>query len=691
MINAASMARSRPVFYIIEDAQWIDSVSESMLADVLASIPRMPSMMMTTFRPEYVGALAHRSDAQTIALAPLSDSETVALLAQLVGSDPSVGDLTASIADRAAGNPFFVEEMVRELAQRGVLRGEHGSYVCAVNSADVSVPVTVQAAIEARIDRLDAAAKRMLNAASVIGDRFGVELLTMLAADPALDNLVGEELIDQVRAAPSAEYAFRHPLIRAVAYESQLQSVRADLHRQLAAAIGSVGPGSTESNAALIAEHLEAAGDLRAAYDWHMRAGAWSANRDIAAASLSWERALRIATTLPDPDEDVTAMRIAPLRMLCGTAWRVNANIADRFEELRELCASVGDKASLAIGMAGVVTEHLFCGRVREASRLASEQMALLESIGDPGLTIEAGFMAIFVKYHCGEIADVLRWSATVIDWAEGDPAKGNLIVGSPLALALVWRGIARFWLGRDGWREDLTDAVATARHTDPSTRAWVVIWKNHVSVGYGVLLPDDAVVRELEEALHVAERTGDDTALGLVKYTLGVVLVYRGAAADRQRGLELVEQVRGMCLQRQFYRSELPALDFSTALEMVRRGDRDGAIRLMREAVDQVFDEGRGLTYGVAGIAGLVETLLSRGAAGDIDEARRAIDRLANLPSGDGLTILEITLLRLRALLSMARGDDIAYRDLTDRYRAMAESLGFEGHIAMARAMAED
>jgi hypothetical protein len=85
------------------------------------------------------------------------------------------------------------------------------------------------------------------------------------------------------------------------------------------------------------------------------------------------------------------------------------------------------------------------------------------------------------------------------------------------------------------------------------------------------------------------------------------------------------------------------------------------------------------------------VETLLSRGTAGDIDEAWRAIDRLASLPSGDGLTIPEITLLRLRALLSMACGDDIAYRDLTDRYRAMAESLGFEGHIAMARAMAED
>ena len=115
--------------------------------------------------------------AQTIALAPLGDSDTAALLGELLGSDPSVGELSAMIADRAAGNPFFAEEMVRELVQRGVLTGERGGYVCRADVAEVSVPATVQAAIEARIDRLSTPAKRTLNAASVIGARFGAELL----------------------------------------------------------------------------------------------------------------------------------------------------------------------------------------------------------------------------------------------------------------------------------------------------------------------------------------------------------------------------------------------------------------------------------------------------------------------------------------------------------------------------------
>ena len=202
LINATSLARTEPALFIIEDAHWIDAVSESMLADFLTVIPRTPSMVLITSRPEYEGALTRVHGAQTIALAPLGDSDTAALLGELLGSDPSVGELAAVIAERAAGNPFFAEEMVRELAQRGVLAGERGGYVCRADVAEVSVPATVQAAIEARIDRLNTPAKRTLNAASVIGARFGAELLAALGIDAVFDELLGAELIDQVRFTP---------------------------------------------------------------------------------------------------------------------------------------------------------------------------------------------------------------------------------------------------------------------------------------------------------------------------------------------------------------------------------------------------------------------------------------------------------------------------------------------------------
>src|ERR1700753_804766 len=400
LINRATLARSEPVLYIIEDAHWIDGVSESMLADFLTVIARTPTMVLVTSRLEYKGDLTRVAGEQTIALAPLGDSDTAALLDELLGSDPSVGKLAAIIADRAAGNPFFAEEMVRELVQRGLLAGERGDYVCRADVAEVAVPATVQAAIEARIDRLSAPAKRTLTAASVLGARFDQELLAV-------------ELIDQVRFTPHPEYVFCHPLIRAVAYESQLKSDRAQVHRRLAVAIQERAPGSVEENAALIAEHLQAAGELHAAYGWHMRAGAWSTDRDVDAARLSWERACQIADALPADDPGQLSMRIAPRTMLCATDWQGRAfhETQGRFAELRELCTAAGDKVSLAIGMTGLGTEHLFAGRARDGSQLASEQMALLEAIGDPTLTIGLAVVAVGSWFASGEFGEIGRWS----------------------------------------------------------------------------------------------------------------------------------------------------------------------------------------------------------------------------------------------------------------------------------------
>ncbi|MBE1549811.1 class 3 adenylate cyclase/RecA/RadA recombinase [Mycobacterium sp. OAS707] len=690
LVNSAWLARTDPTLFIIEDAHWVDAVSESMLADFLGVIPRTPSMVLITSRPDYDGALMRVHGAQTIALAPLGDSDTAELLGELLGSDPSVGELAAIITERAAGNPFFAEEMVRELAQRGALVGDHAEYVCRVDVTELSVPATVQAAIEARIDRLSTPAKRTLNAAAVIGARFDAELLARLGIDESVDELLSTELIDQVRFTPSARYAFRHPLIRAVAYESQLKSDRADWHRRLAAAIQESGPSSVEENAALIAEHLESAGELHAAYGWHMRAGAWLTNRDVGAARISWERACRIADALPDDDTGRLSMRIAPRTMLCATDWQghqATHHTHGRFAELRELCSAAGDKVSLAVGMSGLITELLYAQRTREGSRLASEQMALLDSIGDPTLTVGLAFVAFAIWFEAGEFGEISRWSQTVIDLAAGDPAKGaGFGVGSPLAIGLAFRAIGRWWQGRPGWRQDLDDAIAMVRNSDPATAALVLTW-TYGAVLYGVLRPDDSILSEIEAVVQSAHRAGSDHAMFYAEYLLGGMLLYRDDAADRHRGLDLA--ARGYEWQREQAPSLLPVTDLVTAPERARRGDRDGAILLARNAVDEIRRPGR-IGYGVLAAGILVEMLLERGADGDVAEANEAIDWLSSLRADQGSAILEITLLRLRALLAGARGDAVTYRDLVTRYRAMAESLGYEGHMAWAAAMSK-
>jgi hypothetical protein len=689
LVNAASLARETPALYIIEDAHWIDEVSESMLADFFTVIPQTPSLVLVTYRPEYRGPLTQLPGAQTVALAPLSDSETAALVSELVGPDPSVRKLGQTIADRAAGNPFFAEEMVRELAERGVLRGERGAYISTAEAAEVSVPATLHATIAARIDRLDPKAKRTLSAASVVGSRFGLDQLTVLGTEPVVGDLVAAQLIDQVRFTRHAEYVFHHPLIRAVAYESQLKSDRAELHRRLAAAIEAREPDSADQNAALIAEHLEAAGDRHAAFGWHMRAAAWATNRDIAAARLSWERAEKIADALPAEDPDRAAMRIAPRTMLCGIAYRVHMNVAgDRFDELRQLCTAAGDKASLAIAMAGLVMDHVYQDRMREASQLASEIMALIESLGDPTLTVGLSIAAIYAKIESAEWCDVLGWSQRVIDLADGDPAKGNIIFGSPLAVALTNRGMARYGLGRPGWRDDLQHGLAMARSTDPLSYAMVVTYVYFPGIPNGVLTPDDLAVREIEDVLRIAERSSDDLALPLARLTLGVALVHRHTDAERDRGQKLLAEVSEALLRRGHNLGELPIVNVYSARERARRGDRDEAVPLMRAAVDHLFREGRLLLWGVPATGVLVETLLDRGADGDVAEADAAIERLAAAPSEEGLVLRDIWLLRLRALLAKAHGYEASYCDYGDRYRDMATTLGFEGHTAWAQAM---
>jgi adenylate cyclase len=604
----------------------------------------------------------------------------------MLGADASINEVGSAVTDRAAGNPFFAEEMVRELAERGVLVGRPGAYVSTAQFADIRVPATLQATIAARIDRLDAEAKRTLNAAAVIGSRFTAELLTAVGIDPRFDDLLNAELIDQLVQERAPQYVFHHPLIRTVAYESQLKSARREMHRRLAVAIESHDPTRADENAALIAEHFEAAGDLRAAFDWQMRAGSWSTNRDIAAARSNWRRAQQIADQLRSDDPDRTPMRIAPRTLLCATAWRVGGSVEDTgYDDLRALTTATGDKRSLAIGMSGLLLTLAFHGQFRESARLASEYAELLDSIGDHELTVGLLFGAVVAKWEAGESAASLQLAQRVIDSAHGDPAMGDLIVGSPLALALAMRGSVRSCLGHPGWKDDLNEAVAMARAYDPFSRALTVMFRA-LPIGYGALLPDAAALRETAEVLDVAQRSGDDFTLANAQLARGALLVQQDGG-DRGHGFDLLAAVRRAALQQRFTVSAMWFEDTLIAKEKCRSGDIDDAIELSRSVVDGLLEAGNMIWSGLA-TSTLVDLLLQRAAQGDHDEAQAAIDRLATVPTEPDFILHALPLLRLRALLAQANGDHETYRDYRDRYRAMAASVGFEGHTKWAEEM---
>ena len=687
LINTAQLTRTNPALYVIEDVHWIDEVSESMLADFLSVIPQSHSIAMITYRPEYQGVLARVAGIKEIALVPLDVSQSTALMTELLGSDHSVAELAAKVTERAAGNPFFAEEIVRDLADRKVLVGSRGEYVCGSDDDDISVPATLQATIAARIDRLGPQAKRTVQAAAVVGMRFTADLLVSLGVDPAITALSEAELIVEMDSGAQQEYEFRHPLIRTVAYESQLKAGRAELHRRLAAAIEQREAAAVDASAALIAEHLEAAGDLHGAYAWHMRAAGWSATRDIFGARISWQRARDVSDRLADDDPNFTAMRIAPRTLLCASAFRGGGSVADtRFDELRDLTGRSGDKRSLAMGMSGYVMALTVHSHHRESSRLASECMALFESIGDPALTVGLAFPLVLAKYEAGEITEALRMAQRAIDLADDDPTMGNLIFGSPLALLMAIRGTLRYGLGQPGWNDDMDRAIVMARAHDPPTLVFAIMYK-YLGIPAGALLPDDAALCDTAEAPQLAERSSDDFALAAARFARGVTLLYRDGE-DREAGLDLLRQTRGACLQERFSTTTLAFIDGLFAKEKARTGDVDGAIESARSILARMSDTGEALGHG--GAAGtLVELLLTRGDDADLREAREIVDSLASAPIDPGNVLDEITSLFMRAFLAQAEEDQVAYRGFAERIRTMATALGAEGFIALASAMA--
>ena len=685
LINSAFINQSQPTVYVIEDAHWIDDASESLLAQFLSVVAQTPSVVVITYRPEYTGALAAIAGSKIFTLGPLNDVEAAALATDLLGTHPSTRRLTPLIVEKTSGNPFFLEEIIRDLASRGVLIGGPGEYECDEEVGDIRVPPTLHATIAARIDRLSPPAKQTLSAAAVLGSRFSTELLPSLTEHVHLAELLDADLIGRVEPETDSDYVFRHPLVRMVAYESQLSSSRAQLHRRAAATIAARWPEAVDNNAALIAAHMESAGELRPAFDWHMHAGEWLRNRDLGAARASWARAQSIADRLED-DPDQVQMRIAPRTILCATAWRVGGSAAATgIGDLRELTSAAGDSRPLAIATSGLLLTLAFNGHLREAAQQGVEHAELLESIGDPAMTVGLLFGSIAANWESGQPAVAARLAQRVIDIAAGDSAMGNIIVGSPLALALSMRGMANSCLGLPGWKDDLNSAVEMARDSDHFSQVLTTMF-SVLPIGYGALLPDAVSAQQTAELVCTAMRSGDDFTLANARMAHGALLVLQDGE-DRDRGFELLGAVRQASLQQRFTLAGMWFGDILKAQDLGRSGNLDAAIDLVRTTTNDLMGAGCILWSGMA-ITTLVELLLQRAGPDDLNEAEASIARLEDSPTDGRFTLHELPLLRLRALLAQTLQLPKDYRMHRDLYRTAAASCGFDGHMKWSEDM---
>ena len=255
-----------PGVIVVEELRWIDPPSEAFLKALVEALSSTPTLLVASFRPEYRARWLQAFNYTALPMRPLDEPSLAALLRDRLGTDPSLAPLAERIPDRVGGNPFFVEELIRDLVESGGLEGERRAFRAAAPIDEAALPATVQAVLAARIDRLSQRDRTVLQAAAVIGHRFTEPLLKRVTGlddrelRAALRALVGADLLVQ-STTTAAGYTFKHDLTQEVAYRSELSERRARIHGAVARALEQQHPDKRDELAALIAHHLEEAGE----------------------------------------------------------------------------------------------------------------------------------------------------------------------------------------------------------------------------------------------------------------------------------------------------------------------------------------------------------------------------------------------------------------------------------------------
>jgi class 3 adenylate cyclase len=258
-------AAAGPRVIVVEELRWIDPPSEAFLKALVEALPPTPTLLVASFRPEYRARWLQAFDYTALPLEPLDERSLAALLRERVGTDPSLAPLAESILGRVDGNPFFLEELIRDLVESGSLEGERGAFRAAAPIDETALPATLQAVLAARIDRLAERDKTVLQAAAVIGYQFTEPLLKQVVGldetrlRAALRALVSADLVKSTTT--PAGYAFKHHLTQEVAYRSELSERRARLHGAVARALEQQHADSRDELADLISHHREEAGE----------------------------------------------------------------------------------------------------------------------------------------------------------------------------------------------------------------------------------------------------------------------------------------------------------------------------------------------------------------------------------------------------------------------------------------------
>jgi class 3 adenylate cyclase/tetratricopeptide (TPR) repeat protein len=313
---------------LFEDLHWLDEASEEFLSVLVDTVARARTLLLLNYRPAYRAPWTKLPHFQQMNLAQLSGEDTEDLVREMLGSQPGNEHALALIVERAAGNPFFAEELVHSLVESGVLSVLPDGQRPSAEAIAQALPPTVQAVIAERIDRLVGTQKSLLHICAVIGKEIPLGVLRQVAVyvasqiESGLEGLCEADLLQLLREiAGGQRFAFRHPLIQEVAYGTQLKSRRAELHAAVAVAMEQHYRDQPDEYAALIAHHYEAGGQPRNAAIHEARAAQWLGATNSTQAMRHWRKARALLLDQPrSPEIDRLRVRIGGGLVYLG--WR---------------------------------------------------------------------------------------------------------------------------------------------------------------------------------------------------------------------------------------------------------------------------------------------------------------------------------------------------------------------------------
>jgi class 3 adenylate cyclase/tetratricopeptide (TPR) repeat protein len=627
-------ARRKVLVLVIEDLHWIDEGSQAMLNGLVEGMSGTPTLVLVNYRPEYEPAWTG-SQFETIALQPLDRADTAKLLGDLAGADPSLDGIDEPIHERTSGNPFFIEEIVRELAESGYLQGERGAYRLAKPIEDAGVPVTVQAVLAARIDRLDPAAKNLLQVASVVGKEVSGEALWTTAGhdsetmERALGELIKGGFLYEAELYPERVLAFRHPLTREVAYGTQLAEQRAATHAAAARALIALEPPERyDELSALIADHLRQGGERLEAARWSARGAYWAGHSRPRDALRLWHDVMELTTELDSEDEEVGSLAIHSRLLQLQYAWRVGMGREEEARlaaEAEEVATRQNDLHSLVLLKVATAVRPGLPHHGATWIEAVRETIELADRSGDRHLRAAVRGAGAYA-YLC--VADFEGFEEILDEMLEivgGDGSVGaNIVLGSPIAWGLMGKGMVRRERLEFEQAEELFEQAleAALEQEDAETASW--IRSNLASL---VIRRDpEAALAIARRNVELTDRLGDvfsrSLALSNLAWTQMIGEEYEEALEAIEESERLYRGAMDNGGEMEGWRSQLRA----RALVLVGRTDE--GLELAEEAARIARERGMLWSYPVAMLT-LARARAAAGAPG-VSEAFEEAERVA-------------------------------------------------------------